>query len=238
MMALRISWNSKDRIVEHTRTQTLERLAGFSVSQISDALGFSHPVETGFKPLDPTFRICGRALPVLCESDDNLAVLHALDEAQKGDALVISCPAQTSTAVWGELLSLAAQSQGLAGTIVDGAVRDVLEIKEMAYPVFSRCINARRARKEKPGGHNIPVRCGSLVVWPGEIVFADANGILAIPASSVSDVLARVEEISRKESDVKQQLLHGVGIVDILKLERSIQNPRMKAAQGSAHKQQ
>jgi 4-hydroxy-4-methyl-2-oxoglutarate aldolase len=218
----------RDRVVDDTQTGILERLAGFSVSQISDALGFSHLVETGFQPLDPMFRICGRALTVLCEPDDNLAVLHALDEAQRGDALVISCSAPDGTAVWGELLSLAAQFRGLAGTIVDGAVRDVLEIRAMGYPVFSRYTNARRARKEKPGEHNIPVRCGSIVVRPGEIVFADTNGILAVHASSIEEVLVKVTEISRKESDIKQQLLDGASIVDILKLERPIRTRGMK----------
>lgn len=215
-------------MVEHTQAEILEKLGGFSVSQISDALGFSHPVAAGFRPLDPMFRVCGKALTVLCEPDDNLAVLLALDKAQKGDVLVISCSTQGGTAVWGELLSLAAQSRGLAGTIVDGAVRDILEIKAMGYPVFSRDTNARKARKEKPGEHNVPVRCGSIVVRPGEIVFADANGILAVSASSIQDVLVKVAEVSRRESDIKQQLLHGVGIVDILKLERPIQTPRIK----------
>lgn len=212
----------------HTYTKILERLGSFSVSQISDALGFSHPVETGIRPLDPMFRICGRALTVLCELDDNLAVLHALDEAQKGDILVISCSAEGSTAVWGELLSLTAQSRRLAGTIVDGAVRDVLEIRAMGYPVFSRYTNARRARKEKSGEHNIPVRCGSIVVRPDDIICADANGILAVSASTIQDVLVKVAELSRKESDIKQQLLDGVAIVDVLKLERPIQTPRTR----------
>jgi 4-hydroxy-4-methyl-2-oxoglutarate aldolase len=214
--------------VECTQSEFLRSFDGFSVSQISDALGFSHPVETGFRPLDPTFRICGRAQTVLCEPDDNLAVLHALDQAQKGDALVISCSALGGAAVWGELLSLAAQWRGLAGTIVDGAVRDVLEIKAMAYPVFSRYVDARRAHKEKPGEHNIPVRCGSVVVRPGQIVFADANGILAIPASSLEGVLMKATEVAQKESDIKQQLLRGVSIVDILKLERPTRTPRTK----------
>jgi 4-hydroxy-4-methyl-2-oxoglutarate aldolase len=203
-----------------TSTEILERLGSFSVSQISDTLGFSHPVETGIRPPDPMFRICGRALTVLCERDDNLAVLHALDEAQKGDVLVIKCPAQGDTAVWGELLSFAAQSRGLAGTIVDGAVRDVVGIRALGYPVFSRYTNARRARKEKRGEQNIPIQCGSIVVRPGEIVLADADGILAIPASAIQDLLVKVAELSRKESDIKQQLLDGVAIVDILNLKR------------------
>jgi 4-hydroxy-4-methyl-2-oxoglutarate aldolase len=215
-------------VVVHTQTEILERLGSFSVSQISDALGFSHPVETSIRPADLMFRICGRALTVLCELDDNLAVLHALDEAQKGDVLVISCSAEGGTAVWGELLSLAAQSRGLAGTIVDGAVRDILEIRAMGYPVFSRHTNARRARKEKFGAHNIPVRCGTIVVRPGDIICADANGILAVPTSTIQDILAKVAELARKESDIKQQLSDGVAIVDILNLVRPIQTPGMR----------
>ena len=128
---------------ELTETDILERLSAFSVSQISDALGFSHPVEAALQPLDPMFRMCGRAVTVQCEPDDNLGVLHALDDAQKGHALVISCSAGSGAAVWGELLSIAAQCRGLAGTIVDGAVRDVREIKAMGYPVLMRCARAQ-----------------------------------------------------------------------------------------------
>ena len=213
---------------QHTEADILEKLGAFSVSQISDALGFSHPVEMGLQPLDPMFRMCGRAVTVQCEPDDNLGVLHALDSAQKGDALVIACAAGSGAAVWGELLSTAAQYRGLAGTIVDGAVRDVREIKSMGYPVFSRSTNGRRARKEKPGVHNIPIPCGSIVIQPGEMVFADANGILAVRATDMQEVLMKVASIAQKESEIREQLLSGVGIVDILNLERPIAASRNK----------
>jgi 4-hydroxy-4-methyl-2-oxoglutarate aldolase len=205
---------------EDLETDILVKLGAFSVSQVSDALGFSHPVEVLVPPLDPMFRVCGRAVTVQCEPDDNLGVLHALDHAQKGDILVIACSGGSGAAVWGELLSVAAQYRGLAGTIVDGSVRDAGEIKAMGYPVFSRYTNGRRALKEKPGVHNIPVRCGSIVIQPGEIVFADANGILAISPTVLREVLLMVAAIARKESEIKQQLLTGIGIVDILKLQR------------------
>ena len=214
---------------ENTETEILEKLGAFSVSQISDALGFLHPVEGALKPLDPMFQMWGRAVTVQCEPDDNLGVLHALGDAQKGDVLVISCSATSGTAVWGEVLSIAAQSRGLAGTIVDGAVRDVREIKAMGYPVFSRSTNGRRARKEKPGVHHIPIRCGSIVIQPDEIVFADANGILAVPATAIPEVLVKVASIAHKESEIKQQLLNGIGIIDILKLERPIAAPSRKS---------
>ena len=203
-------------------SQLLEQLRGFSVSQISDALGPLHPVESSIRPVDPMFRICGNARTALCEPDDNLAVLHALEEAQKGDVLVISCSPRDNSAVWGELLSLEALSKGLAGTIVDGAVRDVSEFAAIGYPVFSRCNHARRARKDRHGEQNVPVRCGSIVIRPGDVVVADIDGILAISASEVEGTLRKVMEVSSKESDIKEQISRGVGIVKILGIKGRI----------------
>ncbi len=206
------------------KSELLEQLRGFSVCQISDALGLSHPVESRIRPIDPLFRICGNARTALCEPDDNLAVLHILEEAQELDVLVISCSPGDNTAVWGELLSHEALSKGVAGTIVDGAVRDVAEFAALGYPVFSRCTNARRARKERPGERNVPVRCGSIVVRPGDVVIADINGILAISASEVEETLAKVVAVSRKESDIKEQISRGIGMVNILGIEKGIKN--------------
>jgi 4-hydroxy-4-methyl-2-oxoglutarate aldolase len=208
--------------MKSNESELLERLRGFSVPQISDALGPSHPVESRIRPVDPMFRICGSARTALCEPDDNLAVLHALAEAQKGEVLVISCSPHDNSAVWGELLSLEALSKGLAGTIVDGAVRDVSEFAALGYPVFSRCNHARRARKDRRGEQNVPVRCGSIVIRPGDVVVADVDGILAISASEVEGVLRKVTEVSSKESDIKEQISRGVGILGILGIKGRI----------------
>ena len=208
--------------MKSNESELLERLRGFSVSQISDALGPLHPVESRIRPVDPMFRICGNARTALCDPDDNLAVLHALAEAQKGDVLVISCSPHDNSAVWGELLSLEALSKGLAGTIVDGAVRDVSEFAAIGYPVFSRSNHARRARKDGHGEHNVPVRCGSIVIRPGDVVVADIDGILAISASEVEGILRKVMEVFNKESDIKEQISRGVGIVEILGIKGRI----------------
>jgi 4-hydroxy-4-methyl-2-oxoglutarate aldolase len=210
---------SAPKEMKSTESELLEQLGGFDVSQISDALGSSHPVESGIRPIDPMFRICGKARTALCEPDDNLAVLHALEEAQKRDVLVVSCSPHDNSAVWGGLLSLVAVSKGLAGTIVDGAVRDISEFAAIGYPVFSRCTNARRAQKVRPGEHNVPVRCGSIVIRPGDVVVADCNGIVAISSSEVESVLRKVLEVSRAESDIKEQISRGLGILKILGLK-------------------
>ena len=194
----------------------LERLRDFNVCQISDALGPSHPVESSIRPIDPKFRICGKAVTALCEPDDNLAVLHALAKAGKGDVLVISCSPGGQSAVWGELLSLEALSRGLAGTIVDGAVRDVSDISSIGYPVFSLCTHPRRARKERPGECNVPIRCGSSIVRPGDVVVADVNGILIVSPSEAEQTLSKVREVAKKESEIKEQIKRGESIVDAL----------------------
>jgi 4-hydroxy-4-methyl-2-oxoglutarate aldolase len=196
--------------------EVLKRIAGFSVSQICDSLGSSQ-VETSIRPIDEKFKMCGRAVTVICVPDDNLAVLHALETSREGDVLVISTSGG-DTAVWGEILSVAAQVRGVAGTVVDGAVRDVVEIRAMGYPVFARSINARRAQKERPGTRNVPLQCGSILVHPGDILLGDANGILAVPAPRVEGLIPRVEEISVKESQIKDQLLRGRSLADILRL--------------------
>jgi 4-hydroxy-4-methyl-2-oxoglutarate aldolase len=213
---------SAPKAMKSSESELLEQLRGFNVSQISDALGSSHPVESGIRPIDPMFRICGNARTALCEPDDNLAVLYALEEAQKREVLVISCSPHDNSAVWGGLLSLAALSKGLAGTIVDGAVRDISEFAAIGYPVFSRCTNARRARKVRHGEHNVSVRCGSIVIRPGDVVVADINGILAISASEVEGTLAKVMEVSCNESDIREQISRGLGILKILGIEGRI----------------
>lgn len=204
-------------MLEPTPIDLFKRIGSFTVSQISDSLGPSSRVETNIRPIDPAFKVCGKAVTVRCVPDDNLAVLHALEAAEEGDVLVISTSGG-ETSVWGEILSLAAQARGLAGTVVDGAVRDILEIREMGYPVFARSVNARRANKEKLGARDVPLHCGSVLVQPGDILVGDANGILAIAMAKVEALLPELEELSMRESEIKEQLSRGRSIVDILKI--------------------
>jgi regulator of RNase E activity RraA len=129
---------------------------------------------------------------------------------------VISCSPNAQSAVWGELLSLEALSRGLAGPIVDGAVRDASDISSLGYPVFALRRNARKARKERRGECNVPIRCGSSIVRPGDLVVADLNGILFICPSEIEQTLVKVREVAKKESEIKEQRRLGVSIADIL----------------------
>ena len=205
-----------------TQTELLERFREVSLCQLADAMGASWPIETSIRPIDPQFRICGPAETVLCEPDDNWTVHHGLHLAQAGCILVVSGSGSCGAALWGELMSISAQAKGLSGTIIDGAARDPLEIKALAYPVFSRGITPRKAMKEKYGQLDIPVPCGSLVVNPGDIIFADANGILALPQARAAEALQKAVEVSRKEKEAKEQIRIGRTLFDLLGLDKRL----------------
>ena len=196
----------------------ISELRAFSVCQLMDGLGRSYPVEIAVRPVDRRFRICGSALTVECAPGDNLTLHYALHIAQPGDVLVVSGSPDCGVGLWGELMSISAQSRGLAGTIIDGTVRDPLEIRSLGYPVFCRDINPSRAKKEAYGRINIPVRIGTISISPGDVVLADANGIISIPPDRAPEACQLASEVVKKENSIKDQMLSGRPLFDIFNL--------------------
>ena len=192
----------------------LQKLESISLCQVSDALGPSCTIETGIRPLDPQYRICGPAKTALCQPGENMTIHYAMHTAQRGDILVVS--GSDNCGLWGELMSTAAQERGFKGTVLDGAASDPQEIRAMGYPVFARTIHPRKSLKDPLGQVDVPVRCGSLLVNPGDIVFADANGIIAFPAAGLADIVRMAFEVVEKENRVKQEIHAGRTTFEIL----------------------
>lgn len=216
--------------MDKDQQRSIAELRKFTVCQLADALGASHSVETSILPIDSRFRICGPALTVECALGDNLTVHHALHLAQPGDVLIVGGSPNSDGALWGELMSISAQAKGLAGTIIDGAVRDPVEIRELGYAVFCRRFNPRRALKETYGKINIPIRIGALSISPGDLVLADANGIASIPSDRVQEAVALASEIARKENQVKDEIRSGRTIFDIFNLGQYVAASQPQAA--------
>jgi 4-hydroxy-4-methyl-2-oxoglutarate aldolase len=211
-------------------SDAIAQLRQFTVCQLSDALGASCSIETSILPIDPQFRICGPALTVECAPGDNLTLHHALHLAQPGDVLIVGGSPDCGAALWGELMSISAQSKSVAGTIVDGAVRDPLEIRMLGYPVFCRHLNPRRATKENYGRINVPVRIGTLSISPKDYVLADANGIAGIPRASVREAIGLASEVVRKENKVKDEILAGRTVFEIFSLENCVPTSHQQTA--------
>lgn len=211
--------------MDEEQRRSIAELRQFTVCQLADALGTSCSVETSIVPIDPEFRICGPALTVESAPGDNLTVHHALHLAQPGDVL-IACSPNCEVALWGELMSISAHSKGMAGTIIDGPVRDALEIRTIGYPVFCRDLNPRRATKETYGRVNVRVRIGTLSIHPGDIVLADANGIVSLPSARIPEAIALASEVVRKENAIKDQIRSGRTLFEIFNLQQYVTTNR------------
>lgn len=208
--------------MDEEQRRAIVALKQFTVCQLIDAVGASCPIETSIRPIDALHRICGVALTVECPSGDNLTVHHALHLAQPGDVLIVGGSRDCEIALWGELMSISAQARGLTATIIDGAVRDPIEIQALGYPVFCRRFHPRRATKETYGRINVPVQIGALCISPNDIVLADANGIVSISPIRVQETIELASEVIQKENRIKSQILSGRTMFDIFKLDRYV----------------
>lgn len=208
--------------VDAQKSSCIAELQKFSICQLADALGPSCSVETSIRPIDLQFRICGPALTVECAPGDNLTVHHALHVAQPGDVLIVGCSQDSDGALWGELMSISAQSKCLAGTIINGSVRDPVEIRKLGYPVFCRDFNPRRAAKQTYGRINVPLRIGKISVQPQDLVLADANGVISIAPARAQQLLRLASEVAKKETHIKDQICLGRTIFEILELEQFV----------------
>ena len=127
------------------------------------------------------------------------------------------------------LFQLNSVSRGLAGTIIDGPVRDPVEIRDLEYPVFCRDFNPRRAAKEAYGRINVPVTIGMVTVNPGDVVRADANGIVCIPSARLPETVQLASEVLEKENSIKDQILSGRTIFEIFELQQYVASAQPQA---------
>jgi 4-hydroxy-4-methyl-2-oxoglutarate aldolase len=162
--------------------------------------------------------VVGWALTVMCHPGDNLMIHVAVARAEPGDILMV----QTNDAgygVWGEVLTVAAQSRGIVGLVLDGSVRDLAAIRRREFPVFARGVCLRGATKARDGIVNGPISCGGQPVWAGDVIAADESGIVIMSPGDVEQILTRAEERSRNEAAMMSELRSGRTTMELLGLE-------------------
>ena len=148
--------------------------------------------------------MAGTAVTVRSRGGDNLTALRALDYCRPGDILVIDAGGDLSNAVIGGIISAGAAMLGLAAMVIDGAIRDVAEIREREFPMYARGVNHRGPYKNGPGEINVTVSIGGMVVHPGDIIVGDQDGLLAFPASEAAMLIEKALIQHHKE---EQQML-------------------------------
>lgn len=168
-------------------------LSGQAASLVGDAIGRRRIMDNGIRPLALSMKVCGPAFTVQVRPGDNLMVHAAVMLARKGDVVVVDAGGNCDFGIWGQIVSRAAMARGIAGVVLDGAVRDAADIAADGLPVWSRGINPRGGSRDGPGEIGFPVCCGGLMVEPGDIVVADGDGVCVVPAAELPAAVAGTE---------------------------------------------
>jgi regulator of RNase E activity RraA len=194
--------------------ERLRKLDSAAISDALDQLGLEGVV-TGIRSMAGSNRIAGRVVTVKLvaaagrKSERHLATA-AIEASGPGDVLVVEHRARSDCAGWGGILSRAAKARGIEGTLVDGAVRDVDESRQMGYPVFARdAVPATARGRIVEESWNVPVRIGSMNVHPGDLVLADGTGIVFLSRARAEEILAAAESIARREQAMAEAVERG-----------------------------
>ncbi|ADB53415.1 RraA family protein [Conexibacter woesei] len=193
------------------------RLRAFDSATVYEANGRVGAMEPGIVPQLAGQRVAGRARTVLCSPRDNLALHHAVAAAEPGDVLVANA-LDARIGMWGEVLTIAAQARGVAGLVIDGAVRDIDAIRALGFPIFSRALAIAGATKDVPGELDQPIACGGQLVRRGDWVLADDSGVAVLPDDRVEAALAAAEARIDGETRVIEGLRGGQTTVELLGL--------------------
>lgn len=200
---------------------------------ISDCLGRFNAMRADMRPLFDGLKLVGTAVTVKTLAADLAAAMKAIDVSEPGDVVVIDAHGSVDTAFWGENMTLSALNRGVAGAVIDGACRDVAEIRKLRFPVVCRGIVPNVGAIAGYGEVNVPIQCAGVAVSPGDIIVVDANGVVVVPMRSAADVLARTRELVETERRVQDRIRAGATIgelVDVDTVLRSTFSYQTKAA--------
>ncbi|MCW5729255.1 MAG: RraA family protein [Alphaproteobacteria bacterium] len=163
------------------------------VANVSDSMARLSAGGAGLRPMHAGGAMAGVALTVKTRPGDNLMLHHALDIAGPGDVVVVDAGGQLANAMLGEMMALHARRRGLAGIVVNGAIRDADTIRQWNLPIYALGITHRGPYKNGPGEINVPVAIDGMVIQPGDLVIGDGDGVLCVPFDEVPDVCAAAE---------------------------------------------
>ncbi len=201
-----------------TGEKVREILERVSTPNISDAL-HRRGALTGIKPFVEGVKMVGRAFTVKTYPGDWAKPVEAIDKAEKGDVLVIDAGGR-GPAVWGELATWSAKNRGLAGVVVDGAIRDVPEIRKLNFPAFARLVTPQAGEPKGFGEMGIPLRIGGEMVEPGDWIVGDEDGVVVIPWRKVDEIANRAMDVLERENRIRKEIQEGGTLSSVMELLR------------------
>jgi RraA family protein len=200
------------QILKRTRqvsAQQVQAYVGLPVANISDCMARMAASGPRLRPMHKSGYLAGPALTVKCRPGDNLMIHKALSMAQPGDVIVVDAGGDLSNSLFGEIMVATSVKRGIAGVVLNGAVRDSEEISRGTFALYAAGVTHRGPYKDGPGEINVPIAIDGMVIHPGDLVVGDADGLLCVPYDSVDEVLAATHRKMEAEKKTLQEIAAG-----------------------------